>query len=207
MTYDIYRSPLIIGLTGGICCGKSTVSKTFIKNHIPIVDADQVARDVVVVGSKGLQSVIDAFGSSYLNQDGSLNRLMLGNLVFNNFVCMNELNSIMGPLIDEVVKNKIIELVAMDYKIIVYDAPILIESGHADKYRPLIVVHCPREMQIARLIKRNGLTEEQAVHRINAQLSSEQKIAMADFTIDTSGTVEESVKQTEEIILKLKAML
>ena len=94
----------------------------------------------------------------------------------------------------------------MGYPIVGYDAALICEIGDADKFRPLIVVYCPQDAQIDRLMRRNGLTRDQAVHRINAQMPVEQKKKFADFLIDTSGTVEQSIAQTNIIIQKLEGM-
>ena len=195
---------LTVGLTGGIASGKSTVSKTFLQYNIPIVDADQVVRDVVVPGSLGLKRVIDCFGDVYLNADGTLDRITLGKFVFDNPEELKKLNSIMMPLITEESNKQIDSFKKTEHSIIVYDAALIFEMGNADKYQPLIVVHCSPESQLERLMKRNGLTKEDALARINAQLPVEEKMRKATFLIDTNGSIESSIKQTEKIILALK---
>src|ERR1700676_3581607 len=146
------------GLTGGICCGKSTISKTFVKHNLPVVDADLITRQLVVPGSLGLRSVVHYFGTDILLPDGNLDRAKLAEIVFNNAHQLDKLNKITQPLIEEEATNQITKLHNDGNQIVIYDAAILIESGNADRYRPLIVVSCPREEQIARLMKRNGLT-------------------------------------------------
>lgn len=195
---------ITFGLTGGIACGKSTVTKTFIKHGIPMVDADVVAREVVEVGKPAWRLVRACFGNDYLNEDESINRIKLGELVFSNEEQMRHLNFIMGPAINSESDNQIKAFHDAGHSIVGYDAALICEMGNAGKYRPLIVVQCPRDMQVERLIKRNGLTQEQAVARISAQMSVEEKLKLADFSIDTSGTIENSVKQTEHIISILK---
>jgi len=212
---------MIFGLTGGIACGKSTVTKTFRKNGIPIVDADQVARDVVIPGSPGWFEVFLTFGKEYLNSDDSINRQKLGALVFSNPKEMKKLNDVMKPLLETESKRQLEHALSfgeLEWNtetnspilhrpgIVGYDAALICEMGNADKYRPLIVVNCPPEIQIERLIKRNNLTIEQAQARIDAQMPLSEKVKLADFVIDTSGTIENSEKQTLEIISKLKAM-
>lgn len=195
---------LIVGLTGGICCGKSTVSKTFLKYSIPIVDADQVARDVVVSNSIGLKQVIGSFGDAHLNTDGSLNRITLGKFVFDHPEELKKLNSIMMPLITEEADKQIDAFKKAGHSIIVYDAALIFEMGNASKYHPLIVAYCSSELQLDRLMKRNSLTREDAMARINAQMPVEEKMRKATFLIDTNGSIEDSIKQTEKIILALK---
>jgi len=198
---------IVVGLTGGIACGKSTVSKCFLRNNIPIIDADELAREVVYTGGKGWFEIYCTWGKDYLNKDDSINREKLGELVFNNSKEMDKLNSIMVPLIKEASTNKIEWHRTVGYPIVVYDAALICEMGNADKYRPLIVVSCPEETQISRLIKRNNLTREQAQARINSQMPVAEKVKLANFVIDTSGSLENSERQTLEIISKLMEML
>jgi dephospho-CoA kinase len=197
-------SKLTFGLTGGIACGKSTISKTFQAHGIPMVDADVVARDVVALGTRGLTRITDTFGEQYLLLDGTLDRPKLGELVFTDKMAMSILNGIMTPLITEESAKQINKLHDEGHLIVGYDAALICEMGHADLYRPLVVAYCTQEDQIARLISRNSLTREQAVARIQAQMPVELKAHMADQVIYTWGTVEDSIKQTEIYIDTLK---
>lgn len=200
---------ITFGLTGGICCGKSTVTKTFRKHGIPMVDADLIARQVVDVGTYGYFSLLKTFGKEFFAEDGTLDRVKLGSLVFQEKTAMKKLNDIMGPMIQEEsykqIRRWLLWLDGQGSKMIVgYDAALICEMGNSKKYRPLIVVSCPVDMQVARLMKRNGLTEAEAMARINAQMSLEEKIKMADFVINTSGSIAESQQQTLKIIEQLK---
>ena len=201
---------ITFGLTGGICCGKSTVTKTFLSHGIPVVDADLIARQVVEPGTFGLKSIADLFGLEMLLSDGTLDRAKVAELVFNNpdleirRRCMEALNNLMGPLIQEEGDAQIRRLHSYGHPIIGWDAALIIETGHVDKFRPLIVVSCPQVIQIERLMLRNGLTRQQAMDRINAQMPVEDKVKLADYVIDTSGTIDNSIAQTEIIIQKLK---
>lgn len=198
---------LTFGLTGGICCGKSTVTKTFRAHAIPMVDADIVARQVVEVGTPGLNQIIDTFGKEYLQDDGTLNRTTLGQLVFSNKESLDKLNQILGVLIHNEADAQLKKLHDEGHPLIGYDAALICEHGNADKYRPLIVVACPREIQLARLMSRNSLTHAEAMARINAQLSSEEKSLMADFVIDSSMSIKNSIQQTEIVIYELNQIL
>jgi len=197
---------ITFGLTGGIASGKSNVTKTFRANGIPMVDADEVARKVVEPGSYGLERIREEFGSEYIMDDGMLNRTRLAKLVFSDKMALIKINLIMEPLINTESVFQIQKLHSEGNQIVGYDAALICEMGNADKYRPLIVVWCPRDMQIARLMKRNQLTEPEAVARIEAQMSVDVKMKMADFVIDTSGTVEQSQFQTIKLIDVLRTI-
>jgi len=201
---------ITFGLTGGIACGKSTVTKTFRKHGIPLVDADLVARQVVEPGTKGYFQVLSAFGPDFFNEDMTLNRTKLGELVFTEATAMKKINDIMGPLIhDESVSQMQRWLVYHQENgkdpIVGYDAALICEQGNHKLFRPLIVVSCSKEIQLERLMKRNSLTKTQAEARINAQMPVEDKVKHADFVIDSSREVEYSVLQTEAIIKYLRA--
>ncbi|CAB4196752.1 CoaE Dephospho-CoA kinase [uncultured Caudovirales phage] len=194
---------ITVGLTGNIACGKSTISKTFKQHNIPVIDADIIARQVVEQGTIGLYSITAKFGKEYLCSDGTLDRAKLGKLVFSNKLAMDELNLIMGPLIDEESEYQIAQAHKTN-DIVVYDAALIIENGHSTRYNPLIVVSCPIEIQLARLMKRNSLTRDEAMARICSQIPTAEKIKFADYVIDSSSTIENSRTQTEQIISNLK---
>lgn len=197
---------ITFGLTGGIACGKSTVTKTFRSAGIPMVDADIVARQVVEPGTHGLETVISVFGTDFLRSDGTLNRTALGSLVFADREARRLIDEIMLPLINAESTAQIKKLHGEGHVLVGYDAALICEMGNVEKFRPLIVVHCPRVTQIERLMSRNNLTHAEAMLRIEAQMPVEKKIALADYLIDTSGTIEESINQTKEIIEKLNAV-
>lgn len=194
----------VIGLTGGIACGKSTVSSTFIANGIPTIDADIVARQVVAPGTPGLRAVIHCFGNEYLRPDGHLDRVALGNLVFKEKQYLKVLEEVLVPVIETEAMLQFNKLEDQGHRLAVWDAATIVENGNSARYRPLIVVACPQDVQIQRLMKRNGLTQEQAMDRISSQLSTEEKIKVADYVINSSGTIEDSINQTEAIIKELK---
>lgn len=204
---------IVFGLTGSIAVGKSTVAKTFQAHGIPVIDADQVAREVVKPGRWALKELTRHFGEDILFEDGSLNRAKLGELVFShpNPILRQEnmgyLNAIMdAPILYEMLY-QLGELRNQEVKLACWDAALLIEKGKADMFRPLVVVHCTLEQQVERLIRRNGLTREQAVDRIGSQLPTAEKLKLADYSIDTSGSIAESVAQTEVIIPQLRKLI
>lgn len=195
---------ITFGLTGGIASGKSTVTKTFRAHGIPMVDADIVARQVVEVGTKGWERIRATFGMEYLLDDQTLNRPKLAKLVFSNRQARSEMDQLMLPLINDESTAQIKKLHDEGNQIVGYDAALLCEMGNADKYRPLVVVACKQETQLARLMKRNCLTLEESMARIEAQMPTDRKIAMADWVINTDGTIEESISETEFFIGMLK---
>lgn len=198
---------ITFGLTGGIASGKSTVTKTFRKHFISIVDADIIAREVVEVGTLGWRIIRALFGPEYLNDDQTVNRTKLGALVFADAQAMHHLNFHMKNLIGEESYKQIRELHNSGAKIVGYDAALIIEHGNNVKYDPLIVVSCPIEMQLERLMKRNAFSHDEAMARISSQMPLFEKIKFADYVIDTSGSIESSIAQTEKIISQLKVSL
>lgn len=191
---------ITFGLTGGIAVGKSTVTKTLRANNIPVVDADVVARQMVAPGTIGLSMLKEAFGLDYILEDGTINRPALAELVFSNSQSLKTLNNIMGPIIEIESINQLNLFHNKGYDIVCYDAALLVETGNYKKYSPLILVQCSEDTQLTRLMSRNNLTREQAMARISAQMSTAEKVKFADFVIDSSGTIENSIKQTENII-------
>jgi dephospho-CoA kinase len=197
---------MIVGLTGGICCGKSVASKIFIRNGIPEVDADIVARQLVEPGTYGHHQIYLVFGEAFFLENGELNRPKLGKEVFLNPEKLNILNEIMCPLISKESDRQLKEL-ASKYPICIYNAALIIENGNADKYRPLIVVGCSKENQLARLMARNDLTVSEAMSRIAVQMPFDKKEKFADFVINTDGSIENSFNRTLEIIQLIKLEL
>ena len=190
----------IIGLTGGIACGKSTVSEYLRQKGYPVVDADLVARKVVEPGSTGLAQIRDAFGIEYLLPDGSLNREMLGKKVFAEPQALKKLNSITGPLILEQLKKQL----QTDKPVVFLDAALLLED---EAYHQLVeevwVVSITPENQLERLINRNGYGFRQAKNRIASQMTDAQRCAKADVVIDNNGTVDQTKQQVDLLLQRL----
>jgi len=195
----------VIGLTGSIATGKSTVSEIFKKYGIPVIDADKIARDVVKKGSYGLKKIVEEFGKDYLNADGSLNRRKLGDLIFSDKNAKKKLEEIIHPLVRKREAEMIKEIREKDKDIpIIVDVPLLIETGSYKYYDKIIVVYVPEDIQIERLIKRDNLSYEEALKRVKSQLSIEEKVKYADYVIDNSRSIEETEKQVIKILEKLK---
>lgn len=181
---------LIIGLTGNIGCGKSSLSKIFMDKGIDVVDADIVSRQIFE-DKELLQIVFEKFGPSIKNNDGSLNRKALGNIVFNDDEKLIELNNITHPRIKEKIFNQIRNLEEQGKPIVILDGALLVETGYLDDVDKLIVVTCDEEIQIERIKKRDNCTKLEALSRIKSQMSQVEKVKYADYTIDNSGTIEE----------------
>ena len=178
---------LKVGLTGSIAVGKSYVTSLFEELGCHVLDADQTAREVVQPGTDGLRAVVEALGTEVLNDDGTLNRSRLAELIFADARQRERLNSILHPFIisrqDEVMH----EWEAGDPDGIgIIDAALMIESGGYKQFDKLIVVHCRPEVQLERLMLRTGLALEQARQRIASQMSQEEKQKYADYLIDSS---------------------
>ncbi len=195
----------VFGITGSIACGKSTVTRFMRKTGIPIIDADIIAREVVVPGEPAWGKIRATFGYEFLLEDDTIDRPKFGQFVFSNPQALRDLNEIMGPAIQESAAKQIADLHKAGNELVGYDAALIIESGHAHKYAPLVVVIAPFETQLARLMSRNSLTEEDARNRISKQLSSEQKAKHADLIIETTGTLEELELKTLDTIDNIKA--
>jgi len=198
---------LRVGLTGSIAVGKSFVSGLLAEMGCRVVDADEVARRVVEPGAEGLRGVVEAFGAEVLRPDGTLDRALLGAIVFADEGKRQLLNSILHPLIiaeqDELMRRWERE----DPRGVgVVDAALLIESGGYRRFDRLVVVHCRPEVQLERLMRRNSLTREEAERRVAAQMSQEEKLRHADFRIDTSEGFEDTRRQTAEVYAGLRKL-
>ncbi|MCA9534238.1 MAG: dephospho-CoA kinase [Myxococcales bacterium] len=182
----------VYGLTGGIACGKSTVAAMFRAHGVGVVDADQLAREVVLPGTPALEAIVQAFGSDVLDADGSLLRKKLGERVFGKAEALATLNAITHPRIAALGMQRLMELQQSDAPYLLYEAAILVEQGMQRSFAGLIVVYVAPEVQLARLMARDGAGEADARARIASQIPLEQKIAMADWTIDNGGTEEQT---------------
>jgi dephospho-CoA kinase len=193
-----------VGLTGSIAVGKSFVCRVFRELGCHIIDADLIARDVVRAGTEGLRQIVDEFGPEILLPDGELDRKKLGDIVFADDAKRQRLNSIVHPLVIEEQDREIrkIEKRSPD-GIVIVDAALMIESGGYKRFEKLIVVFCGPEIQLQRLMKRDGLTEDEARRRIGAQMPQEDKKRFATHLIDTSAGFNETRRRTEEVFLAL----
>jgi len=195
---------LKVGLTGSIAVGKTFVDDVFRELGVPVLDADQVARDVVARGTVGLERVVEEFGDSVLMPNGSLDRPKLGSIVFADEEKRLKLNSIVHPLVfkaqDEWLKQQ--ELAAPD-GIAIVDAALMIEAGGYRRFDKLIVVWCERDLQLQRLIRRDGLSRDEAERRIASQMPQDEKKSYADHLIDTSEGFDATRRQVADVYAEL----
>eukprot|EP00271_Cylindrocystis_brebissonii_P007966 TRINITY_DN2194_c0_g1_i3.p1 TRINITY_DN2194_c0_g1~~TRINITY_DN2194_c0_g1_i3.p1 ORF type:complete len:235 (-),score=13.25 TRINITY_DN2194_c0_g1_i3:421-1125(-) len=193
----------IVGLTGGIATGKSTVSRELGRRGLPIIDADEIAHDAVSPGTAGYRSVVAAFrriGVEILKSDGEIDRAKLGELVFRNPDQRRLLNRTLQPHIALALISRLFHFWLQGTRVVVLDAPLLFETKLNYITHPTIVVHCSHATQLSRLMERNtDLTQEQAEARIDAQMPTRSKVARANIVIDNSGNLEELTRQVEEV--------
>ncbi|MEO7259987.1 MAG: dephospho-CoA kinase [Jatrophihabitantaceae bacterium] len=187
---------LSVGLTGGIGSGKSTVATRLAQLGAVVIDSDQLAREVVAVGSPGLARVVERFGPDVLAPDGSLDRPRLGQLVFSDPAALADLNAIVHPLVRARSEALSSQAAAGGAAAVVHDIPLLVENQLAAGYDTVIVVEAPLELRLQRLAGR-GLDAETARARIAAQASDGQRRAVADIVLDNSGSVAELTAQVD----------
>jgi dephospho-CoA kinase len=196
---------LKVGLTGSIAVGKSYVLEVLRELGAFTLDADLTAREVVAKGTKGLKLLVENFGKEILNENGELDRVKLGAIVFADEAKRQLLNSIVHPLVIETQNEWLAERESENPNgIAVIDAALMIESGGYKRFNCLIVVFCQPDIQLQRLMSRNNLSETEAIKRINSQMPQDEKKKYADFLIDTSEGFEDTRRQTTEIYEQLK---
>jgi len=196
----------IVGLTGGIASGKSTVSKIMTEMGVDIIDGDLIARQVVKPGTKAWTQIKEKFGDEVIQENGEIDRSKLAQIIFGNEDKRKLLNSITHPEIYKQIYKQLFLFLLVGKQFVVLDFPLLYETGKIVKYLyKVIVVHCSREQQIERLMARNNYSVEESVQRINSQMSLEEKCRMCDLVIDNSKGVVETRKQVERIVNELKS--
>ncbi|MER6731942.1 dephospho-CoA kinase [Streptomyces puniciscabiei] len=188
---------LKVGLTGGIGAGKSEVSRLLVEHGAVLIDADRIAREVVAPGTPGLAAVVEAFGEDVLAADGSLDRPVLGSIVFADPEKLAVLNSIVHPLVGA--RSRELEEAAAADAVVVHDVPLLTENGLAPLYDVVVVVDATPETQLERLVRLRGMTEEDARARMAAQATREQRRQIADIVIDNDVPLDALHKRVTEV--------
>lgn len=181
----------VLGLTGGIASGKSTVSKILASYGAEIIDGDVIARQLQQPGEEGLRQIKLQFGKEYLNADGSLNRAKLGDLVFNDPAELAKLNHIMRPLIHQRIIERVKQAKKAKVKLAVIDIALLIEGHYLDLCTSTMMIETTSAKQLSNLMNRNHLSKAQAQARINAQMSNCERAKYVDEVITNNGSVEE----------------
>ena len=192
-----------VGLTGGVASGKSTVAAVLEELGAVVIDADQLARDVVARGTPGLEAVVEEFGRELLTADGDLDRPAMAKRVFADDDARRRLEGIVHPLVFEEIQK--LEAAAPPDAIVVHDIPLLAESGRADTFDAVIVVDAPEELQLERMQRDRGWSREDAESRIGAQVAREDRLAIATYVIDNSSDLHDLRRQVVEVYRKLRS--
>ena len=197
----------LIGLTGGIASGKTVVAKRLEELGAIRVDADQLARDVVAAGTPGLTAIAHRFGRSVIAADGTLDRPALGAVIFQDPEARNALNAITHPAIRELSSRRFAEIAQRTPDAVaVYDVPLLVEASRDPEYHGfdlIVVVSASVETRLDRLMALRGLSREDAQHRVASQATETERLAIADVVIDSNGSIEETLIQTDALWVSL----
>ena len=198
---------LRVGLTGGIGSGKSTVSEAFARLGAKVLDADKVAREVVLPGQPAWLKLQQAFGPEFFLPDGEVNRSKLRRLVFANPEERSKLNAIVHPEVMKEIDFKFEQLTtSAEHAVVVVDVPLLLEVGVAHRFDKVVVVYANESVQVMRLMQRDGLSREEARQALSVQIDLREKARKADFVIDNSGTPGETQARVEKVWQELLAL-
>ena len=197
---------LVVALTGGIATGKSVVAELLRDLGCYVQHADKIAHRLMEPGKPAWERIVDHFGTNILNKDRTINRSVLGTLIFAEEKERHFLNALLHPLVMEE-KREVIDRLRKEsqYRIYVSEAALTFEAGFASFYDKIVVVHCPPEIQIKRLMERDRISRQQAQKKIQAQMRPEEKIKQANYLIDSSGSLAHTVEQTERVFRHLMA--
>jgi len=198
---ELDEDVLVIGLTGGVATGKSTVVERLKALGAKVIDADRLAREVVEPGEPALDEIARTFGPGVIKADGTLDRARLGAIVFSDAAARKKLEAIVHPPIRRLMKERLDELRKDGaVRVVVCDIPLLFESkGSLELVDKVAVVYATPEQQIARLMARNGFTREEAARRVAAQIPTEKKLGWADYVIDNTGAPEATAAQVDRL--------
>jgi dephospho-CoA kinase len=198
----------LVALTGGIASGKSTIARRLAEHGAVVVDADRIVRDVQQPGSPVLADLADAFGDEVLLADGSLDRAALGSRAFGDPEAVARLNAIVHPAVRAESARRFAEAFAADPDaVVVYDVPLLVEARVDDPWELIVVAHAPADVRRRRLVELRGMGEEDAAARLASQVSDQARLAVADVVIDTAGSLDDTLRQVDELWESLPARL
>jgi dephospho-CoA kinase len=193
---------VVVGLTGGIGSGKSTVAAMMADLGAVVVDADALAREAVAAGTPGLRAVVERFGPAVLAEDGSLDRAALAGVVFDDRAALADLNAIVHPLVRAAIAARLAVLDGTD-SVVVLEIPLLVESGRSYGESAVVVVDCPEDVAIRRLVEGRGMDPGDAGRRIAAQVSRKERLAAADVVIDNAGSLDDLRRQVDALWRRL----
>jgi dephospho-CoA kinase len=194
----------LVGLTGGIATGKSAAAAILRRLGVPVIDADELARDVVRPGQEAWKEIVDIFGPSVLRGDRTLDRKKLRKIVFDDPAARKQLEAIVHPKVRALAEERIRDLEARGHEIIVYEVPLLFEGQLQLWLRPVILVACNLTTQKKRLKERDGLSDEEARQHLDAQMSLEEKRRLADYFIENNDTLEKLEQQVKTVLNKIR---
>lgn len=197
------QNKMIIGITGSIGTGKSTVSNYLISKGYSVVDADKISKGAYNIGSNGYKAILEVFGVEILNSNGEVDRKKIKKIVFDNSNMLQRLNMAIHPIIINEIEKEI-EILLESQNVVFLDAPLLIETELHKKVDKIIVVGCDKNEQINRIIKRDKITADMAISIINSQMSIDEKLKFADYVVYNNSTIENLYSQVDEIILEIK---
>ena len=190
---------LLVGLTGNIASGKSTVAQLFSERGATIIDADVLARRAVERGSNAFEAIVRRWGTSILSPDGHLDRAALRRVVFGNPKELESLNEIVHPEVERLRELRISEARGRGDRVVVCDIPLLFEKKMVDRFDRIVLVDAPRPLRLERLVDDRGLRETEAMDMIAAQMPAELKRARADFVIDNATTLTELERRVDDV--------
>lgn len=194
---------LAVGLTGGIACGKSVIRQKFDDRGVPTLDADHVVHGLFAPGSEVTRAIRSRFGASVIAADGSVDRKALGVIVFRDGTEREGLEAIVHPRVFQAIETFLDDARNRSADVAVVDAALMYETASYERYDRIVVAYCPPKLQQQRLMTRDALSPEQAQRRIDSQMPVEEKRDLADYVIDTSGTMEQTLERADRVLAQL----
>ncbi|WP_421741570.1 dephospho-CoA kinase [Cellulomonas sp.] len=189
-----------IGLTGGIAAGKSVAARRLAELGAVVIDSDVLAREAVAPGSAGLDAVVEEFGYGVLGADGSLDRAVLASIVFTDPAARARLDAIVHPVVRRLSAEREAAASVTDHgAVVVHDIPLLVETGQADAFHVLVVVHAPAVLRVERLVRLRGMDRSEAEARVSAQASDDERLEVADVVLDGTGSDDSLRAQVDEL--------